>query len=131
MHLDRRTVRLASAIASAAMAGIYFLIGLGVLGVGGSTTGEEVDMTTFGFSAGAAFLILAGLLAFTDNRVVWILAAIFNVFVYVLYFGVAPGRAPSFEIWGMTLRIIQLVVLSGLIYLSWNAPGRATKGTAQ
>lgn len=131
MHLQRRTVRLASAIASAAMGGIYFLIGLRVLGIGGSTTGEEVDLTVFGFSAGAAFLILAGLLAVTDKRVLWILAAIFNLFVYIVYFAVAPGRAPNFELWGLTLRIIQLVVLSGLIYLSWNEPEHATEGTAQ
>jgi hypothetical protein len=113
------------------MAGIYFLIGLGVLGIGGSTTGEEVDLTVFGFSAGAAFLILAGLLALTDRRVLWILAAIFNVFVYIVYFAVAPGRAPNFELWGITLRIVQLVVLSGLIYLSWNEPEHVMGGTAQ
>ena len=122
MHIARRTVRLTAAVASAAMASIYFLIGLGVLNIGGSKSGETVDLTVFGFSAGAAFLILAGLLAFTDRRWIWVLAAIFQAFVYLVYFGAAAGREPPFEMWGITLRVIQVVVFGGLIYLSWNAP---------
>jgi peptidoglycan/LPS O-acetylase OafA/YrhL len=130
MHLDRRRVRLVAASASALMAAIYFLIGLGVLGIGGSKSGEMVDLTVFGFSAGTAFLILAGLLAFTDRRWLWILAAIFQVWVYVIYFGVAGSREPPFEIWGLTLRAIQIALLAGLVYLSWNAPRRNTKEAA-
>jgi len=127
MHIARRTVRLTAAIASAAMATIYFLIGLGVLNIGGSKSGETVDLAVFGFSAGAAFLILAGLLAFTDRRWIWVLAAIFQAFVYLVYFGVAAGREPPFEVWGITLRVIQVVVLGGLIYLAWNAPEHEMK----
>lgn len=130
MHLERRQVRLAAAGASAAMAAIYFLIGLGVLSVGSSTSGESVDMFLFGFSAGTAFLILAGLLAFTDRRWLWILATIFQVWVYVIYVGAAGIREPQFEIWGITLRLIQIVLLAGLMYLSWNAPQRITKEAA-
>jgi hypothetical protein len=131
MHIERKTVRLSAAIASAAMALIYFLIGLGVLSVGGSKSGEMVDLTVFGFSAGAAFLILAGLLTFTDRRWIWVLAAIFQAFVYLVYFGVAAGREPSFEVWGITLRVIQVVVFGGLIYLSWNAPAHEMKEVAR
>jgi hypothetical protein len=130
MHLDRRSVRVVAAAASALMAAIYFLIGLGVLGIGGSTSGEMVDLTMFGFSAGTAFLVLAGLLALTDRRWLWILAAILQVWVYVIYFGVAGSREPPFEIWGITLRVIQIVLLAGLIYLSWNAPQRNTREAA-
>ena len=131
MHIERRTVRLTAAIASAAMALIYFLIGLGVLSVGGSTSGEMVDLRMFGFSAGTAFVLLAGLLLLTDRRWLWILAALAQVWVYVIYFAVSPGREPPFEIWGITLRVIQLVVLAGLIYLSWNAPERKPKEAVQ
>jgi hypothetical protein len=131
MHIARRTVRLTAAIASAAMAFIYFLIGLGVLNIGGSKSGEMVDLTVFGFSAGAAFLILAGLLAFTDRRWIWALAAVFQAFVYLVYFGVAAGREPSFEMWGLTLRVIQVVVFGGLIYLTWNAPQHQMKEVAR
>ena len=130
MHLDRRRVRLVAASASALMAAIYFLIGLGVLSIGGSKSGEMVDLTVFGFSAGTAFLILAGLLAITDRRWLWIVAAVFQVWVYVIYFAVAGSREPPFEIWGITLRVIQVVLLAGLVYLSWNAPQRNTKEAA-
>ena len=127
MHLERRQVRFVAALASATMAVIYFLIGLGVLGIGGSTSGEMVDLTVFGFSAGTAFLLLAALLVLTDRRWLWGLAAFFQVWVYVVYFGVAPGREPPFEIWGLTLRIIQLVLLAGLVYLAVKAPEHASE----
>jgi 4-amino-4-deoxy-L-arabinose transferase-like glycosyltransferase len=127
MQIERRTVRLTAAAASAAMALIYFLIGLGVLSIGGSTSGETVDLAMFGYSAGTAFLILAALLFRTDRRWLWVLAALFQVWVYVIYFAVAPGRQPPFEIWGATLRVIQLVLFAGLLYLSWNAPEHKAK----
>jgi len=131
MHIERRTVRLTAATASAAMALIYFLIGLGVLSIGGSASGETVDLTMFGYSAGLAFLILAALLFLTDRRWLWVVAAIFQVWVYVIYFAVAAGREPPFEVWGITLRVIQVVLLAGLLYLSWKAPEHTTKEAIQ
>jgi 4-amino-4-deoxy-L-arabinose transferase-like glycosyltransferase len=131
MHIERRTVRLTAATASAAMALIYFLIGLGVLSIGGSSSGETVDLAMFGYSAGLAFLILAALLFLTDRRWLWVLAALFQIWVYVIYFAVAPGREPPFELWGITLRVIQLVLLAGLLYLSWKAPARRSKEAIQ
>ena len=74
MHRTRAQVRQSGALVSAAMAVIYFLIGLGVLDIGGSTSGETVDIAVFGFSAGSAFLVLALMLLFTDRRWVWVLA---------------------------------------------------------
>jgi hypothetical protein len=127
MRLDRTRVRSVAAVASAAMALIYFMIGLGVLNIGGSRSGEMVDLFVFGISAGSAFLILAGLLALTDRRWLWILAAIFQVWVFAIYFAVAGGRAPSFEIWGITLRAIQLFLFAALVYLSWHAPAGQPK----
>jgi hypothetical protein len=127
MHLDRRQVRHVGAFASSAMAVIYFLIGLGVLDIGGSSSGEMVDLAAFGFSAGLAFLVIALLLAATDRRWLWVLAAIFQAWVYVIYFSVSGTREPPFEVWGITLRIIQLVLFSVLVYLSWKAPQPTTR----
>jgi hypothetical protein len=127
MHLERLQVRYVGALASAAMAVIYFLIGLHVLDVGGSTTGESVDLAVFGFSAGSAFLVLSVLLMLTDRRWVWILAAIFQVWVSVIYFSVSGTRVPAFELWGITLRVIQLPLFVVLVYLSWKAPQRAPR----
>ena len=98
MHVERTTVRLSAAIASAAMALIYFLIGLGVLSVGSSTSGEGVDMFIFGFSAGLFFLLTAGLLALTDNRWVWWAATILQVLIFATYIATSAIRVPSFEL---------------------------------
>jgi hypothetical protein len=122
MDLERRHVRYLGALAASAMAAIYFLIGLRVLDIGSSTSGEMVDIAMFGFSAGLAFLFLAVLLAFTDRRWIWILAAIAQVWVYLIYFSVSGGREPPFEVWGIALRIIQLPLLVVLGYLSWKGP---------
>lgn len=125
MDPTRRRVRYISAAAAAAMAVIYYLIGLGVLYIGGSTTGEMVDLRVFGGGAGTGFLLLAALLAFTDRRWLWVLAALVQVWVYVVYLAASGGRDPAFEMWGITLRILQLPVLVGLIYLSIKPAHRA------
>jgi len=127
MHIERATVRLTAAIASAAMALIYFLIGLGVLSVGSSTSGESVDMFVFGFSAGIFFLLMAGLLALTDNRWVWYAATILQVLIFATYVATSAIRVPNFEVWGITLRAIQVVLIAGLLYLAWSSPAHEAK----
>jgi hypothetical protein len=106
------------------MAAIYYLIGLGVLNIGGSTTGEMVDLRVFGGGAGTAFLVLATLLFATDRRWIWAIALLFQVFVYLIYVSTSSSREPAFETWGISLRLLQLPVLIGLIYLTI----RPTKG---
>ena len=122
MDLTRIQVRRIGALAASAMALIYFLIGLGVLDIGGSTSGDTVDLAVFGFSAGLAFLGLGLLLMFSDRRWVWVLALIAQAWVYVVYVSVSGSRDPAFEVWGITLRIIQVPLLAALIYLAWKAP---------
>ena len=126
MTLTRGRVRYGAALASAAMAGIYYLIGLQVLDIGGASTGESVDLAMFGAGAGKIFLLLAFALALTDRRPVWLLALLFQVFVYVIYVATSGVREPPFEIWGITLRVLQLPVVLALIYLSFT---RAVRGS--
>ena len=76
------------------MAAIYFLIGLGVLHIGGSANGEMVDLS-FGFGAGTAFAVTAALVAFTDHRLIWIALLVFQIFVFATYVGVSGGRVPA------------------------------------
>jgi hypothetical protein len=121
MHLTRREIKHVGAVASAAMAAIYALIGLGVLDIGGSTSGETVDLAVFGFSAGMAYLVLAVLLVFTDRRWLWLLAVLAMLWVYVIYVSTSGVREPAFEIWGIALRLIQLPLLAVLVYLAWNS----------
>lgn len=122
MELDRRRLRSIGALASGTMAVIYYLIGLGVLGIGGSTSGASVDLAMFGFSAGTAFLLQALLLLWTDRRWVWVLSAIFQVWVALVYVMVSGTREPPFEMWGIALRILQVPLLAVVVYLAWKAP---------
>ena len=118
----RMQVRRGAALAAGAMAAIYYLIGLGVLHIGGSSSGEMVDLGVFGGGAGTAFLALALLFAFTDRRWLWVLALIFQLWVYVIYVAVSGTREPPFELWGITLRVLQVPVILALIYLSFRRP---------
>jgi len=119
--MQRRAIRYGAAVVSGGIAAIYLLIGLGVLTVI-SPAADDPSMAVFGFSAGSAFLLGAFLLVAFDRRVLWILGAVLQVLVVWGYFAVAPDRTPAFEVWGITLRIIQLPLFAALVYLSLRAP---------
>lgn len=121
MHASRRTVRYIAAALAATMATIYLLIGVGVLDVGGSASDRE-SLWVFGALAGGAFLLGAVLLLTVDRRWIWILGAVFQVFVYWAYIDVSSIRTPPYEVWGVTLRIIQLPLLVALTYLAIRPP---------
>lgn len=124
MQLHRHSIRLAAALLSAGMAGIYYLIGFGVLQVADLDPGES--LLPFGLMAGSAFLLGTVLLVAFDRQVLWMLGAVLQVLVVAGYFAVAPDRTPHFEVWGIALRIIQLPLFAGLVYLALGrAPGEA------
>ena len=116
MGMSRRTIRYGAAVVAAMMAAIYFLIGLGVLDVGGSDS-DRAFLWVFGALAGGAFLLGTVLLVGVDRRWVWVAGLLFQVFVYWAYVDVSKTRTPPFETWGITLRIIQLPLLVALGYL--------------
>ena len=118
MHLTRDMVRYFGAAAAGIMAFIYFLIGFSVLDIGGTTTGEATDQFMFGVAAGIAFLLLAALLLFTDLRWLWVASTILLSLVFVAYVGASAIRDPAFEVWGMTLRLIQLPLMAAVLYLA-------------
>jgi hypothetical protein len=123
MGITRRNVRYAAAALAATMAGIYYLIGLGVLDVGGSTDPEAATgMFAFGAMAGTGFLVGAILLAFFDRRILWILGAVLQVLVFAMYIAVSSTREPPFELWGIALRLLQIPLFAALVYLAWHAP---------
>lgn len=130
MQLDRRAIRYVAAASAAAMAAIYYLIGLGVLSVVRGQGGDgTVDLFAFGAMAGSGFLLGAILLAVMDRRVLWILGAILQVLVFLAYLNVAPQRDPPFEIWGITLRVLQVPLFLALMVLAVRAPEPGAAGT--
>jgi hypothetical protein len=103
---------------AAAMAGVtslvYFLIGFGAVTV----LENPQDQTVFGLIAGAAFLAATMILLFFDSRVLWGLGALAQAFIIFTYFNLAPEREPSFEVWGILIRVAQALLLGALVYLA-------------
>src|SRR5512147_2948259 len=81
----RREVRYAAAAASGVTALLYFGIGLGALKIVDKAAADTPDLLMFGAVAGAAFVFGAILLLALDHRGVWLLGAIFQVAVIVMY----------------------------------------------
>jgi hypothetical protein len=114
---DRRRVRYAAAAASALTAVLYFGIGAGVLEVVDEAAANGRDMVQFGVSAGAAFVVGTILLLAFDRRLLWLLGALLQLGVVGMYFAIATQRTPSFEVWGVLIKVLQLALLAGLVYL--------------
>ena len=112
-----RTVRYLVASLAAIIAFIYFLIGFHVV----SVLDGNADQT-FGIFAGLAYALGVILLLVMHRRVVWILGALFQIFVIFTYFNLASQRTPAFEFWGILLRVFQLIILFALAYLAFRLP---------
>jgi hypothetical protein len=120
----RRRVRGWAAAASIAAAVLYVGIGVGVLKVVDepSAGAATIDLFAFGLSAGAAFILGAVLLLLSDHRGLWLLGAVLQVVVLVMYVAVAPQRTPPFEVWGILIKAFQAIILVALAYLVLHVP---------
>jgi hypothetical protein len=105
-----RTVAIATSVAIAAL---YLLIFAGVLSVGRAEAG---DLGILGV-AGGVFVVLAVALWRLTSRALWAGAAVLQVLLGVMYVAVAPERDPSFEVWGVLVRVLSLVLLGALVTL--------------
>lgn len=119
--MRRQTVRYAAAGVATVMALIYFMIGFEVVQI---VTDQPAGSDIFGFGVGAGLLFLAtaALTVLVDRRIVWAIAAVMQVLIAVMYFAVSPMRDPSFEMWGITLRVLQLGLFAALTYLALHKP---------
>jgi hypothetical protein len=104
-HLHRLAAGVAAVIAVA-----YGLIWAGVLSVGRAESG---DLGILGV-AGGVFLVIAAALWFVRSRLLWIGVVLLQVLMGVMYVAIAPERDPGFEVWGITVRLLSLV-LAGLL----------------
>jgi hypothetical protein len=113
-----RLAQLTATVTALATALLYFLIGLGVLNIGTSTEGTgNQDLLGFGVASGAVYVIVAVLVYLIKRRVVWILTAVLDFLVIIMYFAVASVRQPPYEIWGLLIKALELVLLGALMYL--------------
>jgi len=114
----RRVVRYLAALLSGGAAVVYLLIGFEMIRVVDVNPSDMPSMLPFGLAAGGAFLLGAVLLLLFDRRLLWILGGLFQVMAIVMYFAVAPQRDPSFEPWGIGLKVIQAMLLVALAWLA-------------
>jgi hypothetical protein len=103
-----RTVAVA---ASALIAGVYLLIFAGVLSVGRAEAG---DLGILGV-AGGVFVVMALLLWRVRSRLLWAGVAGLQLMLTAMYVAVAPERDPSFEVWGLTIRILSVVLFVAVV----------------
>ena len=117
-----RYVGVAAAVASAIL---YVLIGFEMLYIGEPTANSaDGGLLGFGLGAGAAFAIIAVVLLFSHRRLLTIPFALFDAAVIAMYFAVASVREPPYEMPGLIIKALQVVLLGALLYLVARAPGR-------
>lgn len=120
----RRMVRYVVATLSAIVAVVYFLIGFNFI-----TVFEMPDTQLFGLFAGVAYAFGALMLLTLRDRTLWIIGAVLQVFVIYTYFSLAQQRVPEFEVWGLMLQLLQILIFVGLMYLIARAPKKNSGAT--
>ena len=120
---DRRPlIRRAAAGVAMLIALIYFMIGFQLVSVLEDTTHQ----TTFGLIAGGAFVIGTALILAFDRRLLWTLGAAAQVMIIYTYFNLADQRVPEYELWGVLIRVLQVVLTAFLVYLA-AAPSKGSQ----
>ncbi len=119
-------VRHAAAALAVITAIFYFLIAAHVLPVVDVMDG---GITKFGLVAGAGFCLMAVALLFWKRRFVWIIIGLIQVLVIAMYFQVGRGRTPNYEVWGIVMRIPQVLILFSMAYLSLRKPAPGMRST--
>jgi hypothetical protein len=118
-----RSLRLLAAGLCGAIAGLYVLVAAGVLSVGEAEGGE---LGILGF-AGGVFAVLAVLLWRLRGRLLWGAVAALQVLVIAAYVAISAEREPPFEVWGVSIRVLQVALLAtlvGLLVDSFKTGGR-------
>jgi hypothetical protein len=122
---SRRQLRTWGAALCGAIALIYAAIALHLVSIVDGPA-AEVARTQWAFAAPAAVVFLLGafLLLRYDDRRLWAVGAVLQVLVFAMYLAVAPERQPAYELWGVTLRLLQLGLLVPLVLLAVRRPVR-------
>ena len=119
-----RVLRVVTAALAATAAVVYLLIGFEVLQVV-EVGPSDPSLLWFGIPAAAAFLFGAVVILVSERMLLWVLGAFFQVFTIFAYVGVAEDRTPSYEFWGIALRIVQTLILLALVVLISRYPQSA------
>jgi hypothetical protein len=118
----RRRVQYLAAAAATVISAIYFLIGFQVVTV----IEEAADQPAFALPAAIAFALGALVILAFDKRWLWIAGSGAQLLIILMYFSVSSQREPAFEIWGITIRVAQTLLLAALTYLAMQRRQPAT-----
>jgi hypothetical protein len=118
----RSRLQEAAVAISAAIALLYAATFAGVLTIEGAGDGDPAVLGV----AAVLFAVLGVLLWWRRSRVLWAAAAAIQVLMGAMYLAIAAERDPSFEVWGLTIRGLSLVLLACLVGLFVEA-GRARR----
>lgn len=109
---------------SLAVAALYGLIASHLVTVIAGPA-EEVarDQLSFALPAAGIYILGAALLWRFDRRLLWGAGTILNVGIIAMYVAVSPQRDPTFEVWGITIRVLQIALLAVLAHLGVRSRG--------
>jgi hypothetical protein len=115
--LNRTAMRGLAGITAGISALLYYLIGFGVLDIGEAASGEDPGLLGFGLSAGTVFLLAGVLVLFVQRRWLVALIGLMDAAVIAGYFVMADIRVPSYEVWGLSIKAVQVVLLLAIGFL--------------
>jgi hypothetical protein len=131
----RRRIQYVAALLAGLTAGLYVLIATSAVSVIDPAVVEDARRDQLAFATPAALAYALGavllLIPMLDRRILWALGALLQVGVIIMYLSVAPDREPSFEPWGIVIRIVQLLLLATLVLLVADEPERPRGGAAR
>jgi len=104
--------RVATGIAGG-IALLYALLYAGVLEIPGASAEE---LGTLGVAA-VVFAVLAALLWWRRSRLLWAGTVAIQVVMGWMYLAIASERDPSFEVWGISIRVLSLGLVVALVAL--------------
>lgn len=110
--------RLVAAAAAWAAGVLYVLVGLGVLDVGSTVDPGAEDLVVFGLAAGAAQLLVGVALLVARGRAPLLLVIGFEILVVLMYVAVASVRVPAYEMWGVTIKVLEIVTIVAALALA-------------
>jgi hypothetical protein len=124
--MTRRRVRYTAAALAGITAVLYGMIATSAISVidASAVADARHDQMAFATPAAIAYAFGAVLLLMHqfDRRILWLLGALFQVGVIAMYLSVAPGREPSFEPWGIAIKVVQILLLAALVMLVADDP---------
>ena len=118
-----RSQRVATLLAGT-IALIYALLFVGVLRI----DGPEDAPTGILAAAATVFLVVAALLWWRRSRLLWVGVIALQLLMGSMYVAIAPERVPSFEVWGITIRLLSLALVVVLAKL-WRDERRRRTST--